>query len=69
VYGKLIGMMNGAYLTVDEHRDLFARAGYSDIQVFEDRARGWLCAIGARPSRLSDESESAGGTIDSPLPG
>lgn len=33
-------------LTVDEHRDLFSNAGYSDIQVAAEPAKGWICAIG-----------------------
>jgi ubiquinone/menaquinone biosynthesis C-methylase UbiE len=36
-------------LSLDGHRELFADAGYSDIQVIEDRAKGWMCALGARP--------------------
>lgn len=38
-----------AYLSVDEHRELFSRAGFSDVQVFEERDRGWICALGKRP--------------------
>lgn len=38
-----------AYLSVDEHRDLFSRAGFSDVHVFEERDRGWICALGKRP--------------------
>jgi len=36
-------------LSVEEHRELFARAGYSDIQVVEERDKGWICAIGKKP--------------------
>src|SRR6267154_2723771 len=25
------------------HRELFAQAGYSDIELFEERVRGWIC--------------------------
>jgi ubiquinone/menaquinone biosynthesis C-methylase UbiE len=35
-------------LSVDEHRELFANAGYSDIQVMEERAKGWICALGVK---------------------
>jgi SAM-dependent methyltransferase len=41
------GIMNYAHLTVGEHRELLSNAGYSDVQVFEEYDRGWLCAIGA----------------------
>lgn len=36
-------------LTVTQHRDLFADAGYSDIQVIENSVRGWICVIGRKP--------------------
>jgi ubiquinone/menaquinone biosynthesis C-methylase UbiE len=35
-------------LSVDEHRELFANAGYSDIQVMTESRRGWICAIGRK---------------------
>jgi ubiquinone/menaquinone biosynthesis C-methylase UbiE len=35
-------------LTVDEHRDLLANAGYADIQVIAEPAKGWLCAQGRK---------------------
>jgi hypothetical protein len=37
-------------LTVSQHRELFANAGFSDIQVIEERSKGWICAIGRKPS-------------------
>jgi ubiquinone/menaquinone biosynthesis C-methylase UbiE len=42
------GIMHYAHLTVDEHRELLSRAGYSRVQVFEDYSRGWLCAVAGR---------------------
>jgi len=38
-----------SHLTVTEHSDLLSKAGYSDVQVFEDYDTGWLCAIGRKP--------------------
>jgi ubiquinone/menaquinone biosynthesis C-methylase UbiE len=35
-------------LTVNEHRDLFANAGYSDIEVIEESRKGWICGIGRK---------------------
>jgi ubiquinone/menaquinone biosynthesis C-methylase UbiE len=37
-----------SHLTVEEHRELLASAGYSDVQVFEDYERGWMCARGTK---------------------
>jgi len=36
-------------LTVDEHREILTNAGYANVRVIEERAKGWICAIGARP--------------------
>jgi len=33
----------------DELAGLFAAAGYSDVQVFENDRRGWICGVGRRP--------------------
>ncbi|HZR79154.1 MAG TPA: class I SAM-dependent methyltransferase [Chthoniobacterales bacterium] len=32
--------------TPDEHRALFANAGFSDIQIFEELNKGWICGLG-----------------------
>jgi ubiquinone/menaquinone biosynthesis C-methylase UbiE len=36
-------------LSVQEHRDLFINAGYSDVEVIEGYDQGWICAIGRKP--------------------
>ncbi len=36
-------------LSVNEHRELLTSAGYSDVQVIEERGKGWICAIGEKP--------------------
>jgi hypothetical protein len=35
-------------LDVDQHRKLFAQAGYSDIQVITEPDKGWICGIGRK---------------------
>ena len=45
-YLPLTGM---AFLTADEHRDLFANAGYSDVRVVEEPGKGWICVMGRKP--------------------
>jgi len=37
-------------LSAEEHRELFANAGYSDVQVIEKRDKGWICGIGRKLS-------------------
>jgi ubiquinone/menaquinone biosynthesis C-methylase UbiE len=38
-----------ALLSVDEHRELFTNAGCSNVQVIEERDKGWICGIGKKP--------------------
>ena len=38
------------YPSVREHGDRLSEAGLSNVGVFEDRRRGWICAAGKRPS-------------------
>ena len=47
---RLRGIMNYAHLSVSDHRELFTKAGYSDVQVFEEYGKGWLCATGRNPA-------------------
>jgi ubiquinone/menaquinone biosynthesis C-methylase UbiE len=37
-------------LSIDEHRDLLEHAGYGDVQIIAEPSKGWICAIGKRPS-------------------
>jgi SAM-dependent methyltransferase len=38
-----------AYHSIDELGELFSLAGYSDVQMFDQYERGWLCVVGKRP--------------------
>jgi hypothetical protein len=41
-------VLRANYLTPEEHRRLLSNAGYRDVQVFEEKARGWICAVGSK---------------------
>ena len=41
-------VLRAAYLTPAQHRELLVDAGYADVQVFEEKSEGWICAIGTR---------------------
>ena len=47
---KRVELGNMAYYSVSELGGLLSTAGYSDVQVFEDYNRGWICGIGKKPS-------------------
>jgi len=42
-------LLRSSHLSVTGHRDLFAAAGYADIEIFEERDKGWICATGSKP--------------------
>jgi ubiquinone/menaquinone biosynthesis C-methylase UbiE len=37
-------------LTPEEHRELFNNAGFSNVQIFEELDKGWICAVGKKQS-------------------
>jgi ubiquinone/menaquinone biosynthesis C-methylase UbiE len=39
---------NTTLLSVEEHRELFINAGYAEVQVIEERKKGWICGIGRK---------------------
>ncbi len=47
--GSAMKLLKSANLGVDEHRELFSTAGFTDIQIFEERKKGWVCGIGKKP--------------------
>jgi len=47
---KVVELTNMALLSVNEHSELFSRAGYSDVEMFEEYDKGWICGIGKKPS-------------------
>ena len=53
VVQKMVELMKPVkyvHLSVDEHRQLFSKAGYSNVEVFEEYDKGWICGIGTKPS-------------------
>lgn len=56
----IMGLLGGRLLTPAEHRELFAGAGFVEVEVHEDRSRGWLEVIGRKPP--SDVAEDARST-------
>jgi SAM-dependent methyltransferase len=46
---KYLPLSGMKLLSVNEHRELFADAGYSDVQIIEESGKGWICGIGRKP--------------------
>ena len=49
---KYLPLSGMTLLSTDEHRELFANAGYSDIQIVTEASKGWICATGRKPSTI-----------------
>lgn len=45
-YAPQTGMV---LLSVEEHGKLLANAGFAEVQVIENRPKGWICAFGKKP--------------------
>lgn len=48
LYSPMMRVLGGKYLTVAEHREALMSAEFADVQVFEERSKGWLCAAGRK---------------------
>lgn len=46
-----MSILGASYLSVDEQRELFTTAGYTEVQITEERGKGWMCAIGRKAIR------------------
>ena len=42
-----------ALLSADEHGQLLTNAGFSGVQVIEERTKGWICTFGRKPPARS----------------
>ncbi len=48
--GPLMRLLGSSRLSASDQRELFARAGYSDVQIIEETKKGWICAFGTKPA-------------------
>jgi SAM-dependent methyltransferase len=46
---KYAGLIEMAFPSIKELRELFLGAGYTDVQMFEKYNRGWICGTGRKP--------------------
>lgn len=42
-------LLKASNLGVDDQRALFSNAGYADVEIFEERRKGWICGVGSKP--------------------
>jgi hypothetical protein len=41
--------LGSSSLSADDQRNLFSAAGYTEIQIFEEPKKGWICISGKKP--------------------
>ena len=42
-------LLKSSHLSADDHRNLFLSAGYDNVEIFEEKKRGWICVTGRNP--------------------
>lgn len=48
VLGPAMKLLGSSRLSADDHRALFVSSGYADVEIYEERKRGWICVIGRK---------------------
>lgn len=51
IFEKQGPRLGATLLSVEGHRELLTSAGFSDVQVIEERAKGWISTLGKKPLR------------------
>jgi SAM-dependent methyltransferase len=46
--GVVMKALRSRHLTLDQHRELFTGAGFSDVEIFTEPRRGWFCGVGTK---------------------
>lgn len=44
-------LLRASRLSANGHRELFYKAGYTDVEIVEEHDKGWLCAIAGKPTK------------------
>ena len=44
----VMALLKSAILTVSDQQKLSSDAGYCDVEIFEERAHGWICVVGKK---------------------
>lgn len=44
-------LLRSSHLSVNDHRELFASAGYVNSEISEEANKGWICGMAAKPAR------------------
>ena len=50
VKGAVMKALMAAHLTLEQHRELYSAAGFSEVETFTEPRRGWYCGVGRKPA-------------------
>jgi SAM-dependent methyltransferase len=42
-------LLRSSHLSVEEHRELFSAAGYTNVEIVEEHDQGWICGVASKP--------------------
>lgn len=48
LHRPVMKLLRSANLGVEDQRALFSNAGYTNVEIFEERAKGWICCVGKK---------------------
>jgi len=49
----MMWLLRSSHLSVGDHRELSASAGYVSVEIFEERNKGWLCGMAMKAAQKS----------------
>jgi SAM-dependent methyltransferase len=50
VKGAVMKVLMSKHLTLEQHREIFAAAGFSEIEISTEPRHGWVCGVGTKPA-------------------
>jgi SAM-dependent methyltransferase len=50
VKGAVMKVLMSKHLTLEQHREIFAAAGFSEIEISTEPRHGWFCGVGTKPA-------------------
>jgi len=51
--GPAMRLLGSTPLSIEDHRQLFSKSGYGEVQVFEEPKKGWFCGTARKPSHAA----------------
>jgi SAM-dependent methyltransferase len=50
VKGAVMKALMSKHLTVDQHREIFSSAGFTNVEISTEPRHGWFCGVGTKPA-------------------